>query len=118
MASTGVAYAQATTAIVEPDMNTLVFPLPYYGIKSVRNSTGTSTVNYTCYEKYTSTAASGVVTFTTSSGTFSSFAGVGISGGHIGSRPRTLDYGKCRPHGGISRARRVHPFGACALPAR
>jgi len=74
---TGVAYAEAVTQLAEPDTNTLVFKLPYYGIKSVRSSTGLSTVNYTCYGKYTSTAASGVVTFTTSSGTFASYAGVG-----------------------------------------
>jgi hypothetical protein len=73
----GVAYAEFTATILEPNTNSLIFPLPYYGINSIRSSTGANTLSYTCYEKYTSTAASGVVTFTTSSGTFSSYAGIG-----------------------------------------
>lgn len=67
------------TDIVEPENASLLFPFPYYAIKSVRGTLGTNDTTYTVYERFTgnSTAASGGVctlTVSTSSGTFASAA--------------------------------------------
>ncbi len=72
---TGKAYSLATTEIVEPGNNSLLFPLPYYAVRSMRQA-GTGGINdtsYTCYQKITQTATGTSVTFSIS-GTFASYA--------------------------------------------
>jgi hypothetical protein len=74
--SSQVSIGRCTTQILEPNSNSLIFPLPNYAINSVRTSTGTINANYTVYEQYTANASGTSVTFTTSNGTFESYAGV------------------------------------------
>jgi len=45
---TGKAYSLATTEIVEPGNNSLLFPLPYYAVRSMRQA-GTGGINDTSY---------------------------------------------------------------------
>ena len=72
----GVSIGRCTTSIQEPDTNTLVFHTPYYAVNSMRNASGSININYTVYEQYTATVSGTSVTFTTSNGTFESYAGV------------------------------------------
>lgn len=68
---TGKAYALATTQILEPGNSSLVYPLPYYAIRSMRQA-GTGGQNntiYQCYQKFTQ-AASGTSLTLSTSGTF------------------------------------------------
>lgn len=65
--------------LYEPENSGLVFPLPYYAVKSARSSAGTNDTTYSVYERFTGTAGSGsggfcTLTVTTSSGTFASTA--------------------------------------------
>ena len=72
---TGKAYNLASTEIKEPGNNSLIFTLPYYAVRSMRQA-GTGGINYTrytCYQKLTQTATGTSVTFSTS-GTFESYA--------------------------------------------
>jgi hypothetical protein len=74
--SSPVSIGRGTTQLLEPNSNTLLFPMPYYAINSVRTSTGSINLNYTVYEQYTANVAGTAVTFTTANGTFESYAGV------------------------------------------
>lgn len=76
---TGSVINRVGTELVEPENSSLLFPLPYYAIKSVRSSTGTNDTTYSVYEKFTGTTSAGsggtcTLTVTTASGTFASAA--------------------------------------------
>jgi hypothetical protein len=70
---TGVTIDLVTTAVLEPDYNSLVFPLPNYAVRSVRQSNGTNDTSYSVYQKFTTTATGTSLSLSTS-GTFSSSA--------------------------------------------
>lgn len=68
---TGVPFSLVTTQVYEPENLPLIFPLPYYAIGSV-NATETS---YTVSEQFSGTSnGSGVLSISTSSGSFASSA--------------------------------------------
>jgi hypothetical protein len=73
---TGEVLFLVTTDVLEPENDGLIYPLPHYAIKSVRNSLGLNTTSYTVSERLTGgTDANGVITVTTGSGgTFASGA--------------------------------------------
>ena len=65
---TGVTLDRVETQIYEPENASLLFPFPYYAIKTI------SDTNYTVYETFTGTVSSGSFSITTSSGTMASAA--------------------------------------------
>jgi hypothetical protein len=65
---TGVTIDRLETQLLEPENTSLLFPFPYYAIKSVNDTV------YTVYETFTSSVSAGSITITTSSGTFASAA--------------------------------------------
>jgi hypothetical protein len=73
---TGEVLFLVSTDVLEPENDALIYPLPHYAIKSVRNSLGLNTTSYTVSERLTgNTDANGVITVTTGSGgTFASGA--------------------------------------------
>ena len=75
LTATGSAFSLAVTDILEPDNNSLIFPLPYYSIRSLRQA-GTGGINNTTfvsYQKFTQTATGTSLVISTS-GTFASAA--------------------------------------------
>lgn len=75
LTATGVAFDLVTTDILEPGNNSLIFPLPYYSIRSMRQA-GTGGINNTSfvsYQKFTQTATGTSLVISTS-GTFTSSA--------------------------------------------
>ena len=70
---TGVTIDLVKTEIKEPQYNNLVFPLPNYAIRSVRQSNGTNDTSYSVYQKFTATATGTSLSLSTS-GTFASSA--------------------------------------------
>lgn len=76
VSQTGVTLSLATTEVLEPENASLVFNLPYYAIRSVRNTDlGTNDNAYTVSERFTkSTNSSGTLSLTSSDGTFASAA--------------------------------------------
>ena len=73
--ATGLTIKLVKTAVNEPQNTGLVFPLPYYAIKSVRSSTNTNDNSYTVSERFVGTSnGSASLSLTTSSGTFASTA--------------------------------------------
>ena len=72
---TGVTIARCTTQILESDNQSLVFPLAYYGVKSMRTAGtgGTNNTTFYTYQKFTQTATGTALTISTS-GTFASAA--------------------------------------------
>lgn len=74
-AVTGVTIKLVTTVILEPENVGLIFPLPYYAIKSVRSVLGVNDTVYTVSERYVNTAnGSGTLTLNATSGAFASAA--------------------------------------------
>ena len=74
---TGSTIDRATTTILEPENTSLVFPLPYYAIKSVRSALLTNDTVYTVYERFSGTAtvsATPILTVSTTNGTMASAA--------------------------------------------
>jgi hypothetical protein len=74
---TGSTFNRVTTTIVEPENNSLVFPLPYYAIKAVRSALLTNDTIYTVYERFSGTATvsgSPILTVSTTNGTMASAA--------------------------------------------
>jgi hypothetical protein len=74
---TGATIARCSTQILEPQNLSLIFPLPQYGIRSVRTvgSSGYNNLTYNSYQKFSGTASGSSITFSTSTGgTFSSTA--------------------------------------------
>jgi hypothetical protein len=76
---TGATIDLLTAAIREPEYNSLLFPFPYYAIKSVRSEIGTNDNTYAVYERFTGTSSTLVggtcsLTVSTTSGTFASAA--------------------------------------------
>lgn len=72
---TGVTVGLATTQVYEPNNSSLIFPLPYSTIKSVRSSTGTNDTSYSVMERFAGTTTSGgTLTVSTGSGTMASAA--------------------------------------------
>lgn len=76
---TGATIDLLTTRVLEPENNSLLFPFPYYAIKSVRSSAGTNDNTYAVYERFTGTSSSASggtcnLTVSTPSGTFASAA--------------------------------------------
>lgn len=68
----GVPLSLVSTEINEPDSSSLIFPLPYYAIKSLRSSINTNDTTYLVYERFTgTTSGTGELTISTS-GTFAS----------------------------------------------
>jgi hypothetical protein len=73
--ATGLTIKLVKTAVYEPQNSGLVFPFPYYAIKSVRSSTSTNDNSYTVAERFVGTTnGSASLSLTTSSGTFASTA--------------------------------------------
>jgi hypothetical protein len=68
---TGVTIAKCTTQILEPQKQSLIFPLPYQAIRSMRTagSGGTNNTTFYCQQKFTQTATGQALTLSTS-GTF------------------------------------------------
>ena len=67
----GVPLLLVSTEIKEPESSSLIFPLPYYAVKSLRSSINTNETAYNVYERFTgTTTASGQLTITTSAGNF------------------------------------------------
>jgi hypothetical protein len=76
---TGVTIDRVTTEIKEPNNETLIFPFPYYAIKSARAADNTNQTTYAVYERFTGTTSSGsggfcTLTVSTGSGTMGSGA--------------------------------------------
>lgn len=68
---------RVSTTILEPENTSLVFPLPYYAIKSVRSALLTNDTVYTVYERFSGTAtiaATPLLTISTTNGTMASAA--------------------------------------------
>lgn len=75
LTATGSAFALAVTDILEPGNNSLIFPLPYYSIRSMRQA-GTGGINNTTfvsYQKFTQNATGTSLVISTS-GIFASAA--------------------------------------------
>ena len=78
--------SRVTTTLLDTDKDSLIFQLPYYAIKSLRNeTTATNDTTYTVYETFTATAGSDLgttclLTVTTTSGNMASGA---VSGNYI-----------------------------------
>jgi hypothetical protein len=70
---TGVTIDLVQTAVQEPQYNSLIFPLPNYAVRSVRQANNSNDTEYTVYEKFTVTAT-GTSLNLTSSGKFTSGA--------------------------------------------
>jgi hypothetical protein len=73
---TGGTISKCTTQLLEPNNISLVFPLPYYAIRSVKGA-GTGGINnttYTCYQKFGPSTATGTSISFSTSGTFTSAA--------------------------------------------
>jgi hypothetical protein len=70
---TGATISLCTTQILEPQYQSLIFPLPYTAIRSMRTAGtgGTNNTTFYCYQKFTQTATGTSVTLSTS-GTFAS----------------------------------------------
>ena len=68
---TGATISKCTTQILEPQKQSLIFPLPYSAIRSMRTAgtSGTNNTTFYCYQKFTQTATGTSVTLSTS-GTF------------------------------------------------
>lgn len=66
---TGATIVKCTTQILEPQKQSLIFPLPYSAIRSIRNVNGLNTTTFNCYQKFTETAVGTTVTISTN-GTF------------------------------------------------
>lgn len=72
---TGVTVSLATTQVSEPNYSSLIFPLPYSTIKSVRSMTGSNDTSYSVMERFSgTTTAGGTLTVSTGSGTMASAA--------------------------------------------
>lgn len=74
---TGATIDRVSTTILEPENTNLIFPLPYYAIKSVRSALLTNDTIYTVYEKFSGTATTSTkptLTVSTASGTMASAA--------------------------------------------
>lgn len=66
---TGEVLYLVTTDVLEPENDSLIYPLPHYAIKSVRNKLGTNTTAYSVSERLTgNTDGNGTITVTTGSG--------------------------------------------------
>ena len=73
--ATGLTIKLVKTAVYEPQNTGLIFPFPYYAIKSVRSSISTNDNSYTVSERFVGTSnGSASLSLTTSSGTFASTA--------------------------------------------
>jgi hypothetical protein len=72
---TGATIIKCTTQIAEPENISLIFPLPYYAIRSVKGagSSGVNNTTYVCYQKFTQNASGTTLNLSTS-GTFASAA--------------------------------------------
>jgi hypothetical protein len=76
---TGVTIDRITTEILETNYESLIFPFPYYAIKTARGSDSTNRTTYTVYQKFTGTTSSGAggnctLTVSAPSGTMGSAA--------------------------------------------
>ena len=73
--ATGLTIKLVKTAVYEPQNSGLIFPFPYYAIKSARSSTKTNDTSYTITERFTKTTSGDAsITLDTNSGTFASAA--------------------------------------------
>jgi hypothetical protein len=70
----GLTIKLATTEVKEPQNSGLLFPFPYYAIKSVRSVNNTNDTTYTVTERFIGQVSSGTLSITTSRGTFASSA--------------------------------------------
>ena len=70
---TGATVGLCTTQILEPEKSSLLFPLPYKAIRSMRTAgtSGTNNTTFYSYQKFTQTATATALTLSTS-GTFAS----------------------------------------------
>jgi hypothetical protein len=68
---TGATISKCTTQILEPQEQSLIFPLPYQAVRSMRTagSGGTNNTTFYCQQKFTQTATGQALTLSTS-GTF------------------------------------------------
>ena len=72
--ATGLTIKLVKTAVYEPQNSGLIFPFPYYAIKSTRSVTNTNNTTYTVTERFTSKTSNGTVPITTTKGVFASYA--------------------------------------------
>lgn len=85
LTTTGSTYSLVKTKLYESNLDSLVFPLPYYAVKSLRSGLGSNDTSYTSYERFvgtTSSASGGFcsLTVSTSSG---SMASGSVNGNYI-----------------------------------
>jgi len=75
LTATGQAFSLVTTEVLEPGNNSLIFQLPYYAVRSVRQAGvgGLNDTTYTAYQKFTQNASGTTLNLSTS-GTFASAA--------------------------------------------
>lgn len=71
LTATNSAYVLAKTKLYETQYSSLVFPLPYSAVRSIRNAGGTNDTTFYCYQRFTATASGTSVVISTS-GTFAS----------------------------------------------
>jgi hypothetical protein len=76
---TGATIDFVSTDFQEPENVSVLYPLAYYAIQSVRSALGTNDTSYTVYERFTATTSSAsggtcTLTISTTSGTFASAA--------------------------------------------
>ena len=72
--ATGLTIKLVKTAVYEPQNSGLIFPFPYYAIKSTRSVTNTNNTTYTVTERFTSKTSNGTVSINTTKGLFASYA--------------------------------------------
>ena len=72
---TGQVIKLARTELKDPQNSGLIFPFPYYAIKSARSVNNTNDTTYTVTERFTGKVSSGgILSITTSTGVFASYA--------------------------------------------
>jgi hypothetical protein len=102
---TGATITKCTTETLEPQAQTLIFPLPYKAIRSMRTagSGGTNNTTFQCQQKFTLTATGTSLTLSTSG----TFAPVSEPTNYL-----VIDNGSDAPGGAIITPVSVNPSGA------
>lgn len=102
---TGATITKCTTEILEPQAQTLIFPLPYKAIRSMRTagSGGTNNTTFQCQQKFTLTATGTALTLSTSG----TFAPVSEPTNYL-----VIDNGSNAPGGAIITPVSINPSGA------
>ena len=72
LTATGAAFALVTTDILQPGNNSLIFSLPYYSIRSMRDDDNSNRTTFVSYQKLTKDADGTTLSITTPTGIFAS----------------------------------------------